>query len=575
MPAERSRGSRRTGADGTQLVWTMPVEHTLQGQVSFAPNLTPITFNEPGPDGLSSAPIPESNLFPFVDESSSSSTTCSGRRPAHSKKKPENHIPRPPNAFILFRSSFIKSQHVSTGVETNHSTLSKIIGLTWQNLPEEEKMVWHAKARVKLDEHKRKFPEYTFRPLHSKAKNEKRKVREVGRKDLKRCAKIAELLVEGKKGEELDMAIQEFDKTHVPEIVTRFEAPITEKSFRKQEEETEESESEEGEDQVESASASASPPPLSSYASSRESSRCPSPVKYDRYQSSPPPQQQQQPALVEAPTLPDIESLYSFNSPTESDFTYAPFPLDFNSPNHSTGFEPTTTAHTGIGIDEEEDTAPTRRPSLTINTSFDTNSHPFIDPNQHQHQHHHSGYPSPQPPSFLPTELPHTPCYSDSAFPEYPPPHHHHSALYAMYNPYLNTSISTSSPCSSLPDLSHSLPSSGSSSYEDLSDIFNPQPHHNDIHGHAHGSVPMTPVSPPPTSSLSSPVPSTDEWVQFDLSCHQQQGYDQCKPEPSCYFLDNTTTTTAGGYANLGQEEFDLETLMAREMLGFQSGYVA
>ena len=117
-------------------------------------------------------------------------------RSGHAKKKPENHIPRPPNAFILFRSHFIKSQHVSSDVETNHSTLSKIIGLTWQNLPPEERQTWHARAKIALEEHKRKFPQYTFRPLHTKGKGaaEKRKVREVGPKDLKRCQKIAEFL---------------------------------------------------------------------------------------------------------------------------------------------------------------------------------------------------------------------------------------------------------------------------------------------------------------------------------------------------------------------------------------------
>lgn len=172
-------------------------------------------------------PHSESSLFPSADPAAAS------RRSGHTKKKPANHIPRPPNAFILFRSAFIKSQHVSTEVETNHSTLSKIIGLTWQNLPEDERQIWHSKAKAALDEHKRKFPQYAFRPLHSKDKgSEKRKVREVGPKDLKRCAKIAELLVEGLKGQELEEAIQEFDKTHVPEIVTRFEAPVTAKMFR-------------------------------------------------------------------------------------------------------------------------------------------------------------------------------------------------------------------------------------------------------------------------------------------------------------------------------------------------------
>lgn len=204
------------------------MEPTSPRNIAFTPNVTPITFNDP-PSPADDAPA-ESILFPppLVD--------CpAGRRPPHSKKKPENHIPRPPNAFILFRSSFIKSQHVSTEVETNHSTLSKIIGLTWQNLPHEERQVWHVRAKAALDEHKRRFPSYAFRPAHTRGKGgtEKRKVREVGPKDVKRCEKIAALLVEGKKGEELDAAIQEFDRHHVPEVVTRFEAPITARTYRR------------------------------------------------------------------------------------------------------------------------------------------------------------------------------------------------------------------------------------------------------------------------------------------------------------------------------------------------------
>ena len=161
-------------------------------------------------------------------------SSTGARRSGHSRKKPVNHIPRPPNAFILFRSSFIKSQHVSSEVETNHSTLSKIIGLTWKNLPNEERQIWHARAKIALEEHKRKFPLYAFKPVHNKPRGvpaEKRKVREVGLKDHTRCAKIAELLVRGKKGQELEEAIQEFDKNHVPEIITRFEAPITANNY--------------------------------------------------------------------------------------------------------------------------------------------------------------------------------------------------------------------------------------------------------------------------------------------------------------------------------------------------------
>lgn len=226
---------------GIRLTWTDPVE-TLAApqpqQIAFAPAVTPGTFTEEPSSFGSAGPSP--SLFP------SNLDGAGPKRPGHGKKKGDDHIPRPPNAFILFRSSFIKSRHVSTQVETNHSTLSKIIGLTWQNMPHEERQFWHSKAKVAQAEHKRKFPDYAFRPSHVKSKggaggggggggtnSEKRKVREVGPKDMKRCAKIAQLLIEGKKGEDLQAAVQEFDKNHVPTVVTRFDTPITARSFRR------------------------------------------------------------------------------------------------------------------------------------------------------------------------------------------------------------------------------------------------------------------------------------------------------------------------------------------------------
>ncbi|KAJ6597758.1 hypothetical protein DFH09DRAFT_903744, partial [Mycena vulgaris] len=74
--------------------------------------------------------------------------------------------PPPPNMFILFRSSFIRSQRVSTEVETSHSTLSKIISLAWKNLPEDKRRMWHAKAWEPCEEHRRKFPTWVFCPAH-------------------------------------------------------------------------------------------------------------------------------------------------------------------------------------------------------------------------------------------------------------------------------------------------------------------------------------------------------------------------------------------------------------------------
>ncbi|KAH9836288.1 uncharacterized protein C8Q71DRAFT_761656 [Rhodofomes roseus] len=221
----RAATSKRAKSGAVTSTSTISFDAPGCAQFAFAQNITPGSYNDPNP---SFGSVPESSLFPSCD--------VPPRKVTHSRKKPEDHVPRPPNAFILFRSSFVKSDHVSSKVETNHSTLSTIIGYTWNKLPPAEKQIWFDKAKALLDEHKQKYPGYSFRPSSKNGTpypRTKRKVREVGPKDTKRCEKIAELLVKGKKGAELDDAVSEFDHNHVPEIVTRFDAPVTARHFRR------------------------------------------------------------------------------------------------------------------------------------------------------------------------------------------------------------------------------------------------------------------------------------------------------------------------------------------------------
>ncbi|CAK5268751.1 unnamed protein product [Mycena citricolor] len=245
MPAERSRYSRRSQADGDGIVWTLPVEPVGESGIGFTPNLTEDAFTDVPPlVDIPDLPSPIETTFILSDDIVCRQTSQPRQRNMHARKKSDNHVPRPPNAFILFRSSFIKSQRVSTEVETNHSTLSKIIGMTWKNMSDEEREIWRQKAMDAVAEHKRNFPSYAFRPKQSKAvrgqkgdgggspSKGKRKVREF-HQDAARCEKIAELLVEGKKGAELDQAIKEYDKHHVPTFQTRFEVPITARSYRR------------------------------------------------------------------------------------------------------------------------------------------------------------------------------------------------------------------------------------------------------------------------------------------------------------------------------------------------------
>ena len=105
--------------------------------------------------------------------------------------------------------------------------------MTWQNLPNDERQAWHIKAKEAQEEHKRRWPQYAFRPVTNKSQKKKRRVRETEPKDMKRCEKIVELLCIGKKGDDLKHAVKDFDKSHVPEFITRFEAPITERAYRR------------------------------------------------------------------------------------------------------------------------------------------------------------------------------------------------------------------------------------------------------------------------------------------------------------------------------------------------------
>lgn len=96
---------------------------------TFAANMTPITFStdQTSFELTPEATAPGTFMYeppPLVDEATT--------KISHSKKKDESHIPRPPNAFILFRSSFIKAQHIPEKIEGNHSALSKIIGALTQ-----------------------------------------------------------------------------------------------------------------------------------------------------------------------------------------------------------------------------------------------------------------------------------------------------------------------------------------------------------------------------------------------------------------------------------------------------------
>ncbi|KAL4072391.1 hypothetical protein V8B97DRAFT_1870461 [Scleroderma yunnanense] len=179
--------------------------------VTFAPNVTPGTFNESGSldDSTSEPSSPSAQLFP---PSELPPPPPVRRRVPPGKRRSLGYIPRPPNAFMLFRADFVRQKHVPGSIETNHGSLSKIIGNCWRALPLEEKRVWEIRAKKAKEEHSAMYPGYRFRPVHNKDKSKKKPKTMVVPEDDQRCEAVAQLLLEGKKGDELAAAIRKLDQ---------------------------------------------------------------------------------------------------------------------------------------------------------------------------------------------------------------------------------------------------------------------------------------------------------------------------------------------------------------------------
>ncbi|KAI0287364.1 hypothetical protein BC826DRAFT_51339 [Russula brevipes] len=244
--------------DMPPLVDRPPPQMMSMMSYSFDTDFAPVLYSPHS----SVADVPPELTPRFELISEEDAPRISATKPSHAKKRDAGHIPRPPNAFILFRSSFIKSESVPGNIEGNHSTLSKIIGIVWKTLPPAERELWEKRAVQAQAEHRARYPDWRFRPgtnvdaiakRKTKDKNKDRpparRKRRANTRDKgsaaavaaaatdgggtptgaaaaaasgrcnargliqeRRCAQIAELLARGVKGVALTSAVQAWDK---------------------------------------------------------------------------------------------------------------------------------------------------------------------------------------------------------------------------------------------------------------------------------------------------------------------------------------------------------------------------
>ncbi|KAK8102862.1 hypothetical protein PG984_016008 [Apiospora sp. TS-2023a] len=77
--------------------------------------------------------------------------------------------PRPPNSFMLYRKH-VQKEATALNPGKKNSEISKIIGLQWRNLSQEDKEFWNDEQKKAAIKHKAMYPNYRYTPKH---KNEK------------------------------------------------------------------------------------------------------------------------------------------------------------------------------------------------------------------------------------------------------------------------------------------------------------------------------------------------------------------------------------------------------------------
>ncbi|KAK7058414.1 hypothetical protein VNI00_002048 [Paramarasmius palmivorus] len=180
---------------------------------NFTPSIVSVPLDQSPPSPLSvdlrTFPSPGPTLFSPVEFSPSTAPEPLPPTTTTTRRGDPSRIPRPRNAFMIFRSHTLAQRSLlPKSVEHDHRHISRIIAHLWSALPEPEKNVYRAQADREKVEHMRKYPNYRFEPTMGKYKR-RRNVKRNSDEDLERCKRVAEFLMAGKRGEDLDRAVKD------------------------------------------------------------------------------------------------------------------------------------------------------------------------------------------------------------------------------------------------------------------------------------------------------------------------------------------------------------------------------
>lgn len=125
--------------------------------------------------------------------------TSSERRAIRNRLRDPNWIPRPRNAFIIFRCEYAREHaRYAPGEPTRiitDKTLSKRAGDAWKKLSAAQRAIFKKRADVERQEHARQYPAYRFNPTRPTARS-RSKSSPVPAPGVGRSAQVASLVEE-------------------------------------------------------------------------------------------------------------------------------------------------------------------------------------------------------------------------------------------------------------------------------------------------------------------------------------------------------------------------------------------
>lgn len=177
-----------------------PTQHAFQHSPS--PGFAPVHLGTPASFSLSESPqsasdsTPSPNTLPDVIQlpiPGVADLIPKTNRTSHAKRQPAGHIPRPRNAFILFRCDFVQQKKIPGHVESDHRNLSRIAGKIWRGMKKEQQKPWIDLALKEKERHAAMYPGYKYMPAQQTSKQRKVKSDRIAKEERELESRRAEL----------------------------------------------------------------------------------------------------------------------------------------------------------------------------------------------------------------------------------------------------------------------------------------------------------------------------------------------------------------------------------------------